>query len=82
MSVLGPVRSVPPRAGRRTGEYVALRMLRDAHAWFVGHRDPVYFARGTRIEGSLVRHNTTMRRLIVALPEGWATFDEEDVELI
>lgn len=85
MSVLGPPRSlaapVPLRA-RRPGDAVALVMVRDAHAFLAGRPDPVWFAQGARVTGRLVRINPVMRRVVVALPQGLATFQEEDVETV
>lgn len=74
-----PTRAAPP-PDRRSGEVVELTMLRDAHAFLAGRSEPVWYRRGTRVVGPLVRVNENMRRIVVALPEGLATFQQEDVE--
>ena len=83
MSVPSPSRSRAREASppvRRSGEVVELTMLRDAHAFLAGRSDPVWYRRGTRVAGPLVRVNANMRRIVVALPEGLATFQQEDVD--
>ena len=72
---------VPLRA-HRAGDQVEIQMVRTAHAFLAGRPDPVWFREGARIRGSLVRINPVMRRVVVALPEGLATFQEEDVETV
>jgi hypothetical protein len=72
---------VPLRA-HRVGDVVQLAMLRTAHAFLAGRPDPVWYREGARVTGSLVRINPMMRRVVVALPEGLATFQEEDVEAV
>ncbi len=72
---------VPLRA-HRAGDVVEIEMVRTAHAFLAGRPDPVWFREGARVTGSLVRINSVMRRVVVALPEGLATFQEEDVETV
>ncbi len=72
---------VPLRA-HRAGDLVEIQMVRTAHAFLAGRPDPVWYREGARVTGSLVRINSVMRRVIVALPEGLATFQEEDVETV
>ena len=67
---------------RRAGDVVELAMVRTAHAFLAGRPDPVWYREGARVTGSLVRINSVMRRVVVALPEGLATFQEEDVEAV
>jgi hypothetical protein len=76
-----PLAPVPLRA-HRVGDVVELAMVRTAHAFLAGRPDPVWYREGTRVTGSLVRINPVMRRVVVALPEGLATFQEEDVEAV
>jgi hypothetical protein len=66
----------------RAGDVVELTFVRDAHAFMAGRTEPSWFARGTTVTGHLIRVNPTMRRVVVALPTGLATFQEEDVEPI
>lgn len=85
MPVVGPVpphASPHPLRARRAGEVIELAMLRDAHAFLAGRPDPVWFRSGSRVSGTLVRVNPVMRRVVVALPQGLATFQEEDVEAL
>ena len=72
---------VPQRA-HRAGDLVEIEMVRTAHAFLAGRPDPVWYREGSRVTGSLVRINSVMRRVVVALPEGLATFQEEDVEAV
>lgn len=72
---------VPLRA-HRAGDVVEIQMVRTAHAFLAGRPDPVWFREGARVRGSLVRINSVMRRVVVALPQGLATFQEEDVEAV
>lgn len=72
---------VPLRA-HRAGDVVEIEMVRTAHAFLAGRPDPVWYREGARVTGSLVRVNSVMRRVVVALPEGLATFQEEDVEAV
>lgn len=76
-----PLAPVPLRA-RRAGDVVEIRMVRTAHAFLAGRSDPVWYREGARVRGPLVRINSVMRRVVVALPEGLATFQEEDVETV
>jgi hypothetical protein len=80
-----PSRPVPapvPLHAHRAGDVVELAMVRTAHAFLAGRPDPVWYREGARVTGSLVRINSVMRRVVVALPEGLATFQEEDVEAV
>ncbi len=76
-----PLAPVPLRA-LRAGDVVEIKMVRTAHAFLAGRADPVWYREGARVTGSLVRINSVMRRVVVALPEGLATFQEEDVETV
>ena len=77
-----PLHPPVPLRAHRTGDVVQIRMLRTAHAFLAGRPDPVWFREGSEVTGSLVRVNPVMRRVVVALPEGLATFQEEDVETV
>lgn len=81
-----PVLRASPRSpslrDRRAGEVVELTFVRDAHAFLAGRSEPRWFTRGSTVSGQLIRVNETMRRVVVALPAGLATFQEEDVEAL